>query len=64
MNRKSLGLLVAIVVSAVGCTTTRPPVFEPKSPRKSSDLQAMIDKARDGSTVTIPFGEYRLANVW
>ncbi len=33
----------------------------PKPPEMDLDLQAMIDEARDGSTVEIPFGEFRLA---
>lgn len=61
MRKTSLALLVAIVFSAAGCTTVQPAASRPKPPRKSLDLQGIVDKARDGSTATIPFGEYRLA---
>lgn len=61
MRKTLLGLLVAIVFSAAGCTTIRPAASDPKPPRKSLDLQGIIGKVQDGSTATIPFGEYRLA---
>lgn len=41
---------------------TTPPPERPSPPRRSLDLQTILDEAENGDVVGIPFGEYRLAN--
>lgn len=61
MKKIILASLLVCICLAGGCVTTQSKASWPKPPRKSLDIQGLINKAQDNSTVTIPFGEYRLA---
>ena len=53
-------VLLVTAFFASGCSTVPSRSTQAKVPRRSLDIQKVIDNAQDRSTVTIPFGEYWL----
>ncbi len=60
MKQIFASVLLVTAIFAFGCSTVLPRSAQIKPPRKSLDIQKVIDNAQDRSTVTIPFGEYWL----
>jgi len=60
MSRIYLPFFLATVSFVTGCATTSSPDSRPQPQSISLDIQVLVEKARDGSTVKIPSGEYRL----